>query len=57
MIRQNIFSKGYVQRFFDEIYTLVGSKYFECPIYFLDGIDGWFYQNELCFVDKNINDN
>ena len=57
VIRQNICSKGSVQRFSDEIYTIVESKYFECSIYFLDGVDGWFYQNELCLVDKNINNN
>ena len=35
IIKGNIFSKGYIQRFYDEIFIITDVKFVECPIYFI----------------------
>ena len=50
IIKGNIFSKGYIQRFSDEIFIITDVKFVECPIYFIN--DEWFYENELVKISS-----
>ena len=38
IIKRNIFDKGYIQRFSDEIFTIDEVKYVGCPVYFISPI-------------------
>ena len=50
IIRGNIFTKGYVQKFSDEIFNVVDVKFDKTYIYYLNSNDSgksWFYESEL----------